>query len=236
MSDSKAGELVDLFYTKSSKKRHFIKRNINKKLIKKRLINRTYNIRIPKKASGSITVEASFVMPIVILTIFALIYLSFYLHDINRIQGAVDLTIHKAGFTVKHSSEIETGKVLYDDINNRGVFYLLFGNNTDAEKQIHSILEQKLSKGLFLVKIKNISVEVYKARVEVSIKTATEVNLPVFSYLFQALSDKELKGEYPVHNPAEAIRYTEVILDTGSEINGMKELKEMLENLLSTKK
>lgn len=37
--------------------------------------------------TASITVEAAFIMPIIILTIFALIYLAFYLHDKSRIYN-----------------------------------------------------------------------------------------------------------------------------------------------------
>ncbi len=184
--------------------------------------------------SGSITVEASFVMPIVIMTIFLLIYLSFYLHDICRIQGTVDLILHQAGFSLKHEADIATGEVDYQKINDRGVFYLLFGNMQEEEEQIYGLLKQTLAKKLFLVKIDEINVTVNKTKVEAVVKTDTQVNLPVFSYLFELLPDREIKAACPVHNPAETVRYTEVILELGSEIKGVDELKEKIEKFIGS--
>lgn len=164
--------------------------------------------------TGSITVEAAFVMPIIILTIFALIYLTFYLHDVCRIQAIMDLTLHKAGITVKHEADIANGKIAYDNICKRGVFYILEGNSNTVENQIKAYMKKQLAKGLFLIKVENTKVNVSKFKIKVSVETKTNVTLPGISYLFDSNSNTVIKGEYPIHNPAETIRCTEVILDT----------------------
>lgn len=188
-----------------------------------------------KTFKGSITVEAAFVMPIVILSIFALIYLSFYLHDNCLIQGTMDLTLHKAGMTVKHEADISTGEVSYERISDRGVFYLLFGETEQEEKLIQTYLEQELSKGLFITKIYGIKVSVTKAKIKISIETNTKVSLPGLSYLFDPFADRAFVGEYTIHNPTETIRGMEVILETGSSIKGVDKLKEIVEGMLGSK-
>ena len=185
--------------------------------------------------SGSIAVEAAFVMPIVIFTVFALIYLAFYLHDRCRIQGIMDLTLHKAGISVKHDCDITTGEVDYNNLGGRGIFYLLLGSTSDDEKQIKDLLKKDLSVGLFLTKVKTLEVNVDKSYIKVSIEADSKITLPGISYLFKTLSHFKVSGEYPIHNPAETIRRAEVILDTGSGIKGVDELKDKLEKILGTK-
>ena len=68
------------------------------KAMKSNYANRSLN----KKIKGSITVEAAFIMPLIILVIFSIVYLSFYLHDYCKLQGTVDLALHKAIFSAKH--------------------------------------------------------------------------------------------------------------------------------------
>lgn len=183
---------------------------------------------------GSITVEAAFVMPIVIITVFALIYLAFYLHDICKIQAVTDIIIHKAGITVKHDADIVTGDVDYEHINDRGVFYILLGSTDADEKQIKDYLIQKLSKGLFLVEVGNINVDVGKFKISASVQADATVTLPGVQNLFQVFSKTVIAEEYPVHNPAETIRLIEVVLDTGSSIKGVDEAKEKLEKFFGS--
>lgn len=188
-----------------------------------------------KTNTGSITVEAAFVMPIVILTIFALIYLALYLHDICRIQAVTDMILYKGGLTVKHEANVITGEVDYENINDRGIFYSLLGSTTEEEEQIRYYFGQELSKGLFLAKIKEVNIEVDKLKLTVSVEADINVSLPGIKYLFEPFSNTVIKGEFPVHNPAETIRCTEVILETGSSIKGVDELKEKIEDFIQDK-
>ncbi|MHB8129870.1 MAG: TadE family protein [Mobilitalea sp.] len=183
--------------------------------------------------SANLTVEAAYILPIVIFTIFALIYLAFYLHDRSRIQGMVDKTLHKAGFTVKHEADIATGEISYDRINDRGVFYLAVGSTEMEEKQIQKYLQQELADKLFLSKIKSVKVEVGKFKITITVETNTKVSLPGIKYLFDQFSYTEIEGEYPVHNPTETIRRAEVALETGSKIKGIDELKEKMERIFN---
>jgi hypothetical protein len=194
-------------------------------------------IKVHKKEyKGSITVEAAFVMPIVIFTIFALVYLAFYLHDMCKIQGILDKTLHKAGISIKHETDFITGEILYEDISDRGVFYIAFGSTQEDEFQIKNNLQQQLSKGLFISKISKVNVDVGKSKIKLLIEVETNVSLPGIKYLFDSVSNTIISGEYPVHDPAESIRRSEVALDTGSKIKGVEELKEKLEEIFDVGK
>jgi hypothetical protein len=186
------------------------------------------------RKSGSITVEAAFIMPILVFAISALIYLAFYLHDVSMIQAVLDKTLHKEGVSVKHDADIITGEISYEDINNRGVFYLIFGDTSGEERELQDYLQQELSQSLFLTRITVINTEVRKFDLNISIEAETIIAIPFFQNLFNQYSKTLIKGDYPVHDPAETIRRIEVILDTGSSIKGVDELKEKLEDFFGS--
>lgn len=184
---------------------------------------------------ASITVEAAFVMPLVILTIFALIYLSYYLHDVCKLQNQVDYTLHQAGISLKHETDILTGEIKYEDINDRGVYYLITGDAKSEGKLLQKELEQQLSKGLLFMKVSEVMVDVGKFSLSVSINASCKVTLPIFHELFASISNITIRGDYPIHNPAETIRQCEVILDTASDIKGVDKLKKKIEEFLDKK-
>lgn len=174
-------------------------------------------------------------MPIVVLTIFALIYLAFYLHDYCRIQGILDKTLHKAAVTMKHEADFITGEVAYEKINDRGIFYLITGSAAENKNRITAYLQEELKNSLFLFKITSIDAEAGKLSVSISIEAKEDVMLPYFQHLFDRLSHIRAEDSSFVHNPAETIRCAEVILDTGSNIKGVKQLKEKLEAFIGSK-
>lgn len=199
------------------------------------IVKRLVRSNISKEERGSITVEAAFVIPIVFLTIFALIYLAFYLHDYNKIQGVVDLVIHKAGINMKHDGDIDTGLVSYEDINKRGVLYLITGDLKAIESDISKLLEQELDKGLFISDILRTEVDVGKLVITIDVQAKTRISLPLLKDVLNRLFNIKIERTYPVHNPTETIRSSEVILDTGSKIKGVDKLKEIIEKITKKK-
>ena len=179
-----------------------------------------------KSPRGSLTVEAACIIPIILFTIFALIYLSFYLHDICRIQGILNRTLNKTSLIAKHDSCLSTGEIYYETINQRGVFYHFINNNKDEEELIRSYLQQELSKGLFLVEVSNIQVIKDLFFINASVSIETSISIPYIRKLFTSYSSREIVGKSLIHNPPEFIRLAEVIMDTGQEIKGVEELKE----------
>jgi hypothetical protein len=182
-----------------------------------------------KTCKASITVEAAFVMPIVILTVFALLYLSFYLHDFCRIQGAIDMTLHRAGLIMKHESELATAKIDYEHIKDQEIFDLWQEDSKEEEQELQVYLRRELSKGLFLTKVADIEVTVESSRLSISVRTNTSISIPWVRELMDSNSHSVISGEYPIHDPAETIRVCEVILDTASQIKGVDELKNKIE-------
>lgn len=185
-----------------------------------------------KNTQASFTIEAVFVLPVVLLTIVSIIYISFYLHDYNRMQGIADRVLHKAIFNLKHESDFGTGKVYYEKIKDEGVFYQFVDNSDIKTKEIEIYLISNLSDVLFATRIVNVEVNVSKLKT--SIKVEGEFQIPIKGLLqvFSSKRDLIVKVSSSNHNPAESVRISEVILDSGSKIKGAEELKEKIKSLL----
>jgi len=185
--------------------------------------------KVKREEKGSITVEAAFIMPVVVFCIIAIIYLAFYLHDYCRLTGTLDLVIHRACIAVRHEADLASGRVSYEDINDRGVFYVLMGDTKAEEERIAKYLAQELDKGLLVSRLEKSDVKVTSLSVRISVRAGTDMKLPILGETIDKITNIELQRSYPVHNPAETIRICELILDTGSKIKGINRLKDMLD-------
>ncbi len=176
-----------------------------------------------------ITVEAALIMPIVIFTVFAIIYLTFYLHDICRLQGMVDETLHKAAYDLKYEADPASFGLDYESIIKHGIFEPSPTERRDYEQKLQNYLWQNLAKGLFLSQVTDIRAAVGVGSLKIAVHTRSRVNLPWIKRLFEGYSKTMIAGEHPIHDPARTIRICEIILDTADKVKGVDELKNKLE-------
>ena len=185
-----------------------------------------------KKAKGSFTIEAALIMPIILFVILAITYLSFYLHDICRINALVDNALYRAQFLIKHEVDFMTSEINYHDINDRGVFYSIFGNAEKEEEDIKEYVAVLLERGLLLAHITDINVSVKGSDINISVQI--KIKLP-FKGAFNYIGSNEaltVEAFGKIHNSTESVRISEVVLDTGSKIKGMDKLKKKFEKFI----
>ncbi|HHT88107.1 MAG TPA: pilus assembly protein [Clostridiales bacterium] len=176
---------------------------------------------------ASFTIEAVFIMPVVLFIIVFIIYLSFFLHDYCRIKGTVDMVLYKAAINLKHESDIETGKINYDEINKGLINQILEKPNT-KEREIEDYISRQLSKGLIASRITDVHAS--KGISRLTLKVEAEFMFPLKGWQWLTAIDNNLvvKAGSVYHHPANTIRISEVILDTGSKIKGYDKIKEII--------
>lgn len=185
-----------------------------------------------KSLSASFTLEAAMIMPIVFFVIFAIISLTFCLYDQCRIQGITDIVLHKAAFAMKHEAEIATGKVSYDRLNDRDIFYLPFGSTKEPEESIRLYLLGELNDNLLITDLSDAVVSVGRFGISVTVEGRLRIPIRGIRDFLPGDPGITVKAEASFHNPAETIRISEVVLETGTKIKGIEALKEGLGNLL----
>ena len=93
---------------------------------------------------GSFTVEAAFIMPLLLVVLFGVLRGGFLLHDESVLEAAVLEVLEKGEMALKHIGDMETGRPDYEQI--------LTENKELERKRVQEELLQKEIKQLFLIK------------------------------------------------------------------------------------
>jgi hypothetical protein len=183
------------------------------------------------KARASVTLEAVFMMPLVLFIMVFIIYLSFYLHDFCRIRGITDGVLHKATMNLKHEADIETGRVNYSEIN-KGLVSRIFEGSDIKENEIEEYIIRLLSKGLISTSITEVNVSKKALNITIRVEGGFKFPLQRLSWIIPLDKSLVVEAEAAYHYPADSVRISEVILDTGSKIKGLDKLKESIGRIL----
>ncbi|NLY48894.1 MAG: pilus assembly protein [Clostridiales bacterium] len=184
-----------------------------------------------RKTMAGFTVEAAVVMPVVLYTVVFIIYLSFYLYDYCRLKSIADMVLHKASMNLKYGADIGSGRVDYGEINS-GLLTQIFENYDAEEGAIENYLMKLLSDGFMASRIINIQAD--KDFSKLTVRVEAEFMFPLKGLQWMIAGDNKLVVEAGIsnHHPAEVVRMSEVILDTGSKLKGCETLKECLKRLI----
>lgn len=181
---------------------------------------------------GSFTVEATIIIPLIFFLIFALFYLGFYLYDLNRIQGAIDKSLNKAGLSIKNEVNLINGDIYYDKIKDRPVFSLLSQSKIELENNIKDCIDRELNRGLFIMDIIHKEVDITNGKIKIMIRAKTKISLRGVRDFLDPMREQNHEGTYKIYNPADFIRKAEIVLETASGIKGLDELKENMGQIL----
>lgn len=141
-----------------------------------------------KKLSASMTVEAAFLVPIVIFVLFALLYLTFELHDRVRLESVMERALLKGNF-----------RGIYEE----GVSY------KEEENRIYEYLECELEEKFFVFQFKEAVCKVDSFVVEIKIVMEKRLSLnPVKRFLGEE-TQVILERKRILHKPEESVRIYE---------------------------
>jgi hypothetical protein len=183
---------------------------------------------------GSMIVEASLVVPIVILCIISVIYIAFILYQQTCLQALADITAERgAAIYTNPSKDMLMGKVSKNGLNDAGLYWRLFGFDEQSMLlKVRQYLEPSNSNSILdntrilasthrgsSVKASTDNKVIYNKLV-VSIEDTYKIPLGNLLSLF-GLRDSytvSVKSEAVVNEPAEFIRNTDFILSTEREL------------------
>ena len=195
---------------------------------------------------GSITVEASIIVPFIILSIAALIYIGLVLYQRAQIRSAADMAA-EAGATVWSDAEADTGtgRVEMSDIGSGSLYWRLADTGRDEKlNRITRYAERTLEKGRLLhAASSKVSVDIrdyviYK-KLEVSVENTYELPLGSLVRIFGASGRFSIKveSESVIDDPVELIRNVDFAIDLEKELEDrfpeLKNLREKTRDTLS---
>lgn len=136
----------------------------------KEMIEKSTKGKIQPVVSGSYTIEAALILPLILFIITALIYLGFYLHDQDRLEAVINETLLIGKNLVRNEAQMDTGFIDYEVYNKRGIMYSLQDNLREKREEIYNYLQLQLNKGFFIADIRSVDVTVSHADISLIVK------------------------------------------------------------------
>lgn len=206
---------------------------------------------------GSITVEASIIVPIVILSISAVIYMGLLLYQRALIQSAAEMAA-EAGASVWASgiNEIQTGKPGADGFGKVGLYRRIFDSGKENRLETIRKYAADTAKKNELLHPVNSEVEVelkdYAVCRKLEVRIDHQYSLPLGSFLRvfggSGMIKMSVKAVSSIDEPVELIRNTDFILDLEKKLeesnpelknlgektrSAMNEIKEKVKDFLN---
>ncbi len=175
---------------------------------------------LERQEEASITVEASFIIPIVIFVVMGLIYFTFYLHDKVRLEEVLEKALGQGNLIVINRSKIDGISFSYDTINEDGNWGYFRNTYKDREKDLLEYLNREIESKFFFLKREAISCEVNSFSIHIEIKMRGMISLNPLQYLWKQKNQITLERKRMLHNPEEILRVyegLEFIMDDISE-------------------
>lgn len=154
-----------------------------------------------RKVNGSYTVEAAFILPVIVFVVIACLYMGFILHDNVRIQTVLKRSAEMAQDMLAHSRESETGDIEYESLNEKI-------RKNQVEKEVGEYIKKELEKGVFLAEIQEQDVEISLLRVSVSVTWKSGItHMGAAKYLYDG--ERYTQEKQKLYEPAETLRRVE---------------------------
>ena len=159
---------------------------------------------------GSFTVEAVLIMPIVLAVVFALIIMSFYMHDMCVIRSIADRNISEI-CKVKESgaplsfSEYAKENWLQNNLAMIGIYF------TDTQKdKITEAVENEIKDRLFLFEITTCSISEQFQKVTLTVNAKARMPIPFIESLMPK-RERSFNSYATIYNPTVSVRYGKII-------------------------
>lgn len=162
-----------------------------------------------KILEASMTVEASYVVPLILGIIFAVMTMSFYLYDLNAAQAVVDKSSQKLINLAVHPYEAGSYFFDYASVNERFLCSFL-ETYEEKEEQEKEIVKENMEKLLILLKVKTVDVKIKKEKIVISAELCFRYAPYGFGFLPFFGKTKEIKTEKRIYHPADFVRILSV--------------------------
>ena len=174
---------------------------------------------------GSITVETSFVLPIIFVVILSLMYLSLIMHDKVVLQSVVEEAMVRSNQLCHQPSDVLSSEIHYSkllDIN-------LLGESKDKHKEeLTYFINQELAGKLFICEVSNIEISLKEEYCQIDLTADSKISLPIVMQYIGDSSQVSVVRQRSYHHPESFSRKAEVILGTVSQVKGWDGVSEFL--------
>lgn len=182
--------------------------------------------------SGSVTVEAAMVMPIVIFISIALIMEILFLYDCIHLQAGVREAVLFAKQMQDSGQRISEDGIEYTTLNNETLFDKYFSRKDYSESSLYTDICNTAQ--TIVAELTDVKTEITGTHIKVTMLVTAYKNIPVpiVRLLPDRLFYKELEVITTINNPCELTRRATVILDFGEKIESVENILQKVSGFL----
>lgn len=180
-----------------------------------------------KEESGSLTVEAAFVFPIVCFVLLAVMYMGFYQVDKSNVGTIVHQAAEEQAVCMKELVEFEEKK----SFSKHQLFYFL-QSTVETENKRKGQVEEELFDKLMMGTVESVSVEADYTKVTVSATISMNIGISRIKEFFTGTPlQYSTSVTVPVHNPSEFARIYDAMGEMLDDIKGFQKVKDKLREM-----
>ena len=144
--------------------------------------------------SANATIEATYIIPIVIVIVCSFVYILFFSYDRGVINIMTDMSLEELS--------------VCDNTEEYGIYENL---NSDTISSIENKICEKLQKRMFLYRVSRVKVEESKSRYRIMVEAELNVSIPVVSGLVKDFENYSYQADRMKYNPCNLIRTMETV-------------------------
>ncbi|MDO5291187.1 MAG: pilus assembly protein [bacterium] len=184
-----------------------------------------------KKVEGSITVEAAFVIPIIVVILMALIYFSFYLHDQTVVACVIDEANERLNQAVRQPTNYETGEISYEQLTSQSLLCRVNGDYSVEIDSMRKFIKDRLNKRLMIGEIETIDIKKEQTLITTTVTAKNRIHFfPALEYL----KDYHVSvnaADCEVNNASEYVRAASVTLDVVSQTKAFDKVADVINKI-----
>ncbi len=172
---------------------------------------------IRKNLQGSFSVEAVFVMPVILTVIYCLMYMALILHDRVVLQSVVEEALVRCNQLCHQPSDVLTSEIHYGELLNVS---LLGESEEKHQEELQYFINQELTEKLYISDIRSINIDLQDDSCSITIEADSRISLPLVGQMLAGNKSIVVIEQRDYHNPEQFARLAENILGTAKQIKG----------------
>ena len=159
-----------------------------------------------KNQKGYFTLEASLIVPIVLLSTLGILLIGFYLYDLSVAKNFLNQEVSQITDTIKTNGKNDTGKFQQKELISRSLSYLLQSSYPRKAAEGKKRLKSKLQTQLIVSKVTRISITAGQNKVTGKVNLSFTIPVPVIGELTGRIWKNEITVTMENGSQAEQMR------------------------------
>ncbi len=171
------------------------------------------------------TVEAVLVLPVILIVILCLMYMTLILHDKAVLQSVAEEALVRCNQLCHQPSDVLSSEIYYDrllDVN------LLGEDNEKHREELKYFIDQEVKGKLLICQVNMIEIDIAKDSCQIDIEADSKISLPMVLEYIKKGKKVYVSQSRDNHHPEDFARKAEVTMGTITQVKGADCITEFL--------